>query len=48
MAEVQVGVIVFGGGLNEKVAIEEAKKKGYNVIIKDDHALVMKDDKKKK
>lgn len=29
----QVGVIVFGGGLNPRHWIEEARKEGYYVLI---------------
>jgi hypothetical protein len=39
----QVGVIVFGGGLNARHWIEEAKKEdGYNVLICNGYAELYK------
>ncbi|MBI2099343.1 hypothetical protein HYT45_02950 [Candidatus Uhrbacteria bacterium] len=38
----RVGVIVFGGGLNEKQAIADAEAKGYEVRHKGDHAELWK------
>lgn len=41
-AVLQVGVIVFGKTLNPRYWIEEAKKKGYMVLISDGHARLYK------
>jgi len=38
----KVGIIVFGGGLNEKQAIADAKEQGYDVRLKDGHAELWK------
>lgn len=37
-----VGTIVFGGGLNEKQAIADAKTDGYEVRIKEGYAELWK------
>jgi len=36
----QVGVIVFGAGLDHRQAIADWRAKGYGVSVKADHALV--------
>lgn len=38
----QIGVIVFGGGLNARHWIEEAKKDGYYVLICNGYAELYK------
>ena len=42
----QLGVIVFGNGMDHKVQIEEAKKRGFEVKVMDDHAQLWGDPKK--
>lgn len=38
----QVGVIVFGGGLNRTQAIDDARAQGYEVRVFADHAQLWK------
>lgn len=36
------GVIRFGGGINVRHWVEEAKKKGFVILLQDNHCLFFK------